>query len=1482
MPFKKMIARPQVTQAERASHRRAFLRRRLSATPAQPGVTLVPSGTPFFMMTGNGFHPFRGISRLAMVVLAGIAVLPQVNANPVGPTVGQGSVSFNTSGSTFTVNQSSANAFVNWQSFNIGAGETTTFVQPSASSVIWNQINDANASQILGNLNANGYVILQNQNGFAIGGSAVLTAHGLILTTSPTPAPNLSDGGAWTFNSPPPSAKIVNLGQINITGGGSAYLIASDIKNDNSGTVSGTISAPGGKIGLYDGQKVLVSMSPDGRGLSAQVTLPAGSVDNEGRLIADAGSIAAQAQTVNQNGLAQANSVQNNNGVIELVAGDNLTLGANSDIEANGDGSAGSPGGFVVLQAGNTYADTATSKINVSGQTTGQDGILEFFGNNLVDATSLQSVIGNNFATFINPFDLTLSGNPTDPSAPNVNVADLAPYSQIDLHALDNIELSTPLSLNDASAPAAFSLSAGNNITLDDGTGITAGKNWSVNLAAGTGFAPTVAQPTPAAGNDGIYLTSSAYVQTQDGDINLSAANEVQVTAGGNQGDAAGSSGIRTLNGGSISVNTTYGDVNAGVNPLAYQYSSTAPYYTVATDLGASLGGISTAAGGNVSINAGGNVFSFLPTGNSSFGTAADDGGSGAFGPEAGNVTINAGGNIYGHYVLANGVGSITASQNVGGTASHSFALSLVAGSWSISAPNGSIYLQEVRNPNGVFNSLGSVSAPGHHLFDYAPDATVNLDANAVYLTGANVPRPAGAVPVLYPPILDITAGSGGVTLDDNVTLFPSADQNLAITTTDGGNLTALPAAPGTAPIELLMSDSAQTKWKSAASFSDNDHGAVPEDLNNLDPVQISIDGNMENLVLLTSRATTLTVQGDMINCGFSGENLHASDITSLHVTGQIYNQSAYAFVNLPTPIPAIAANDLLPGMASSWMNIFSLALDPTALANLTIPPGILPSQLVNYIVQQTSLFSDRPVNGVLTGSNPGFVYNQATGQLGFGGPMPQSILSEFSQPLTVLHLGADGLPVTYTGGDGKTHFETDQVNWAAPAAVETLYTDSQADPSTADEPLGYRIGGPGEFDVDAGSISLGNTYGILSCGVQDPQGGFNRYNNLASITPSGATLNVTVNDDQSGTEVVDGTTIQSHDSLNLLTSTIASLGGGDVNVISTAGSMDLGSEALQSSTRNVGFGVFTAGAGNVNVMAQNNVEIDGSRIAAYNGGNIFVESYAGNVDVGAGGDTTTGVEATFVNPATKKADNYQEIVFGSGIVANTYIIPPKSTILPPNAAKLPGNITIKTPQGNITSQLGGITQVALDGTTTGGPTITLEAGTFPTGTIGQPGYSPGYPGNIELGQSGGVIGGTINASANGDIQGAIISRQNSNVQAAQNFSGAVVAGGGANVSGGGTVSGVIVGVGGASVSGGSVSAEVLGQNVSVNGGAAQSTLGSSASATSTSQSAAQQSSNDTKQELADNSGSDDEKKKKKTLPLMQRVKRVTVILPKA
>ena len=292
-------------------------------------------------------------------------VLP-VLANPQGMSVGSGSATVTTSGSQLTVT-ASQNAFLNWQSFNIAPGQTTTFQQPSAASIVWNRINDPNPSQIWGHLNANGIVVLMNQSGFFFGPGSVVNAAGFVATTATT-LPTFDLGGTWQFNGPPPSASIVNYGQIRVKDGGSAFLIAEKIENH------GTLMAPDGTLGLYAGKQVLMSERPDGRGLSVEVSLPEGSVDNHGKLVADGGSIMLHAQTVNQDGLVQANSVHERNGVIELLASDTINLGANSSISAQGDSSAVSDGGSVTIKSDGAFADAVGSRITVAGGGLGGNG----------------------------------------------------------------------------------------------------------------------------------------------------------------------------------------------------------------------------------------------------------------------------------------------------------------------------------------------------------------------------------------------------------------------------------------------------------------------------------------------------------------------------------------------------------------------------------------------------------------------------------------------------------------------------------------------------------------------------------------------------------------------------------------------------------------------------------------------------------------------------------------------------------------------------------------------------------------------------------------------------------------------------------------------------------------------------------------------------------------------------------------------------
>ena len=271
-------------------------------------------------------------------------------ANPIGMIVSSGSATVNQTGPQMTIT-ASQNAFLNWNSFNIASGETTIFKQPSASSIVWNKVNDPNPSQIFGNLQANGIVVLLNSSGFYFGPNSFVSAAGLVVSTANCVPPE-NGGGPWMFNGPPPLASIINYCHIKVGNGGQAFVIADKIENH------GTLEAPGGTIGLAAGQTVLLSERADGRGMSMQVTLPQGSVDNFGNIIADAGTIALNAKVINQDGLVQANSVRSQNGVIELVASDELDLGADSQILAHGDGTAGgSSGGSVTLKSDNVFSD---------------------------------------------------------------------------------------------------------------------------------------------------------------------------------------------------------------------------------------------------------------------------------------------------------------------------------------------------------------------------------------------------------------------------------------------------------------------------------------------------------------------------------------------------------------------------------------------------------------------------------------------------------------------------------------------------------------------------------------------------------------------------------------------------------------------------------------------------------------------------------------------------------------------------------------------------------------------------------------------------------------------------------------------------------------------------------------------------------------------------------------------------------------------
>jgi filamentous hemagglutinin family protein len=142
--------------------------------------------------------------------------------------------------SSVTINQSSGSAIINWNTFNIGVGDSVRFNQPSSSSIALNRVTGGlGPSEILGTLTANGRVFVINRDGVLFRPRAVINTAGFLATTSDIRNSDFM-AGRMNFNIPGRSdASIVNLGRITATSGGFAALVAPGVRN--SGTITATL-----------------------------------------------------------------------------------------------------------------------------------------------------------------------------------------------------------------------------------------------------------------------------------------------------------------------------------------------------------------------------------------------------------------------------------------------------------------------------------------------------------------------------------------------------------------------------------------------------------------------------------------------------------------------------------------------------------------------------------------------------------------------------------------------------------------------------------------------------------------------------------------------------------------------------------------------------------------------------------------------------------------------------------------------------------------------------------------------------------------------------------------------------------------------------------------------------------------------------------------------------------------------------------------
>jgi filamentous hemagglutinin len=292
---------------------------------------------------------------LPVPCIANTCIANKLPGKPSQPFVTSGNATATQVGNTLTVNQTSANAILNWQSFNISADGSVRFQQPASSSVALNRIYQQSPSSIFGSLSANGQVYLVNPNGIVFGKTATVNVGGIIasslgisdahfnaglLSPSILGNPDQTQRAAFSAadNTVSPVAAAdgtTNPGNVTVaagaqisTQGGRILLAGTNVSN------AGTLTAPDGQIVLAAGQKIYLQANTDQslRGLIVEVD-QGGTAENElsGVLSSDRGNVSMIGLAVNQNGHISATTAVSANGSVRLEAADNVSVQASGN-----------------------------------------------------------------------------------------------------------------------------------------------------------------------------------------------------------------------------------------------------------------------------------------------------------------------------------------------------------------------------------------------------------------------------------------------------------------------------------------------------------------------------------------------------------------------------------------------------------------------------------------------------------------------------------------------------------------------------------------------------------------------------------------------------------------------------------------------------------------------------------------------------------------------------------------------------------------------------------------------------------------------------------------------------------------------------------------------------------------------------------------------------------------------------------------------
>jgi filamentous hemagglutinin family protein len=551
-----------------------------------------------------------GVLTASFVLVTFAWAQPALNALPKSGRVSQGAVQFSQSAQQLQITQSSDRAAVNWQSFDIGAAAKVNVVQPSAQSVLLNRVGGTAPSQIFGQLQANGKVILVNPNGMVFGQDGSVSAAAFTASTL-----NISDAdfmaGNERYTRDGATGAIVNRGLIQAAPGGYVALLGASVSNE------GQIVAPQGNVYMAAADAVSLPASavamPMGSSGRIRLELTPASINaavanqKGGTIVTGGGQVYLQAAALNQAmaSVLQSGSIDTTGeqgGAVHVLA-DGGTIKVDGRITANSTKAAA--GGDIIIGRDEETGVLAHAT-DVSGATLiSNKGFVETSGNYL--KTNGITVKAKDW--LLDPTDITIvaSGTATADTA-SITASGTTTYQDTAAVATSEVLKSTIES----------AINSGTNVTIKT-TNTTSGATGAGNITIATALAFKNTGPTDAIlsliadngiiQNTGATITTDLVNSTKLVNINMDAKGIYQ---GNSVGPNTNSKGI-TLNSnittnGSITLtgtsNAPNGASGVGVNSLG-TLSAGGNVLVTGTANGGSTGantGAITSTGGSVTV----------------------------------------------------------------------------------------------------------------------------------------------------------------------------------------------------------------------------------------------------------------------------------------------------------------------------------------------------------------------------------------------------------------------------------------------------------------------------------------------------------------------------------------------------------------------------------------------------------------------------------------------------------------------------------------------------------------------------------------------------------------------------------------------------------------------------------------------------------------------------------------------------------------